>query len=125
MVVKIIAVLILGVDVFAVVLFEVILNAMAMFNHANLRLPLVFDRVLRIFVVTPDMHRVHHSVYRAETDINYGFNLSCWDRLFKTYKAQPSDGHEVMVIGLPDQQIDKVKNLLWMLGLPGKPLGPR
>lgn len=89
-----------GAPVLAVILFEVGLNALAMFNHANVRLPPGADRLLRRLIVTPDMHRVHHSVHRDETDSNYGFNLSLWDRLFRTYRAQPRDGHETMTIGL-------------------------
>ncbi|MEQ9361628.1 MAG: sterol desaturase family protein, partial [Rhodospirillales bacterium] len=81
--------------------FEVALNATSIFNHANLRLPLGLDAVLRRVVVTPDMHRVHHSVHRDETDSNFGFNLSVWDRLFGTYRAQPRDGHDAMAIGQP------------------------
>lgn len=93
-------ILILGVDPVSVVIFEVILNGMAMFNHANFKLPIGLDRWLRWFVVTPDMHRVHHSSTQAETDSNYGFNISLWDRLCRTYVAQPAKGHEDMEIGL-------------------------
>ncbi len=94
------AIVTLGAPVVAVLLFEVILNAMAMFNHSNVRMPGAVDRLLRWFVVTPDMHRVHHSVDRAETDSNFGFNLSLWDRLLGTYRADPAKGHEGMVIGI-------------------------
>lgn len=97
---KMALILILGADPVSVVLFEVILNAMAMFNHANFKLPLGLDRVLRLVFVTPDMHRVHHSSNQNETDSNYGFNISLWDRLCKTYVAQPVKGHEHMEIGL-------------------------
>lgn len=90
----------LGAPVAAVIVFEVLLNATSLFNHANLRLPASLDRVLRWLVVTPDMHLVHHSVHRPETDSNYGFNLPWWDRLFGTYRAQPRDGHEGMRMGL-------------------------
>jgi sterol desaturase/sphingolipid hydroxylase (fatty acid hydroxylase superfamily) len=93
-------VVVLGPAPVAVVLFEVILNAGAMFNHANVALPPGFDRVLRLAVVTPDMHRVHHSVVQREHNSNYGFNLSIWDRLFGTYVAQPENGHHGMTIGL-------------------------
>ncbi len=99
--VKVVAVFLIGADPFAVILFEVILNTSAVFNHGNIALPLHVDRYLRKIVVTPDMHRVHHSVYREETDSNYGFALSVWDRLFGTYRDQPRDGHEKMRIGLP------------------------
>ena len=98
--IKIGAVLILGVPVFAVLVFEILLNGTALFNHANIRLPLALDRMLRAFLVTPDMHRVHHSIIRRETDCNFGFNLSIWDRLCGTYRAQPEAGHEAMTIGL-------------------------
>ena len=84
----------------AVIVFEILLSSGALFNHGNVRLPLAADRVLRRLIVTPDMHRVHHSVRREETDSNYGFNLSLWDRLFRTYRDQPADGHEGMAIGL-------------------------
>ena len=90
----------LGAPPLAVLAFEVLLNATAIFNHANARLPPALDRVLRWILVTPDMHRVHHSWERIETDSNYGFNLPWWDRLFRTYRAQPALGHERMTIGL-------------------------
>ena len=82
-------------------LFEVVLNATSMFNHANVSMPAALDRVLRLLVVTPDMHRVHHSILRNETDSNFGFNLPWWDRLFGTYRAAPAAGHHGMTIGLP------------------------
>ncbi len=100
MVIKLAAVVVLGAPPVAVVIFEVILNATSMFNHGNLRLPVAVDRVLRLFVVTPDMHRVHHSVNPAETNSNFGFNLPWWDRLLGTYRAQPAAGHEAMTIGI-------------------------
>ncbi|MGB0670440.1 MAG: sterol desaturase family protein [Rhodospirillales bacterium] len=90
----------LGAPAAAVILFEVLLNASAMFNHGNLRLPTGLDRLLRLVIVTPDMHRVHHSWRRAETDSNYGFNLSVWDRMFATYQADSRDGQEGLTIGL-------------------------
>jgi sterol desaturase/sphingolipid hydroxylase (fatty acid hydroxylase superfamily) len=90
----------LGAPALAVLAFEVILNAASMFNHANAHLPPAIDRVLRWLVVTPDMHRVHHSAVRRETDSNFGFNLPWWDRLFGTYRAQPAAGHEAMRIGV-------------------------
>ena len=100
MVIKLAAVVVLGAPPVAVVIFEVVLNATAMFNHGNLRLPAGVDRVLRLIVVTPDMHRVHHSVDPAETNSNFGFNLPWWDRLLGTYRAQPAAGHEGMTIGI-------------------------
>ncbi|MBN8889921.1 MAG: sterol desaturase [Rhodospirillales bacterium 70-18] len=90
----------LGPPAAAVLVFEVVLNASSMFNHANLRLPAALDRVLRWVVVTPDMHRVHHSVVVAETNSNFGFNLPWWDRLLGTYRAQPAAGHIGMTIGI-------------------------
>jgi sterol desaturase/sphingolipid hydroxylase (fatty acid hydroxylase superfamily) len=90
----------LGAPAVAVLLFEVLLNATALFNHANIRLPGGLDRVLRWFVVTPDMHRVHHSVIPSETNSNFGFNLPWWDRLLGTYRAQPKAGHDGMTIGI-------------------------
>ncbi|WP_119418461.1 sterol desaturase family protein [Desertibaculum subflavum] len=90
----------LGPPAAAVLVFEVLLNATAMFNHANLRLPIGIDRVLRWIVVTPDMHRVHHSIRPAETNSNFGFNLPWWDRLLGTYRAQPAEGYEGMTIGI-------------------------
>lgn len=90
----------LGPSALAVLIFEVLLNATSMFNHANLRLPAGIDRVLRWIVVTPDMHRVHHSIHPEETNSNFGFNLPWWDRLLGTYRAQPRDGHEDMTIGI-------------------------
>ena len=100
MVIKLGAVAALGPPLLAVLAFEVILNACAMFNHGNVAIPVAVDRWLRLFIVTPDMHRVHHSVLRRETDSNYGFNLPWWDRLFGTYRPQPAAGHRDMEIGL-------------------------
>jgi sterol desaturase/sphingolipid hydroxylase (fatty acid hydroxylase superfamily) len=100
MVIKLAVVAALGPPAVAVLIFEVVLNATAMFNHANVRMPQGVDRVLRRFVVTPDMHRVHHSVIPRETNSNFGFNLPWWDRLLGTYRAQPADGHEGMTIGI-------------------------
>ena len=100
MLIKLAAVAVLGAPAVAVVIFEVLLNATAMFNHANLRLPEGVDRFLRLVVVTPDMHRVHHSIVPAETNSNFGFNLPWWDRLLGTYRAQPAAGHEAMTIGI-------------------------
>ena len=100
MALKIVVVTLLGAPALAVLIFEVVLNASAMFNHANVKLPGPVDRVLRLILVTPDMHRVHHSVHPVETNSNFGFNLPWWDRLFGTYTAQPRDGHTDMTIGL-------------------------
>jgi sterol desaturase/sphingolipid hydroxylase (fatty acid hydroxylase superfamily) len=101
MLIKIAVVILVGVPALAVVVFEVVLNATSMFNHSNAGMPLWLDRMVRLIVVTPDMHRVHHSIKRHETDSNFGFNLPWWDRLFGTYRAQPEAGHEKMTMGLP------------------------
>ncbi len=97
---KIGLVYLLGPAVFAVILFEILLNAAALFTHANIALPGRADAVLRLVFVTPDMHRVHHSVHRDEHDSNFGFCLSVWDRLLGTYRAQPRAGHAEMDLGL-------------------------
>ncbi len=102
MVWKGILIAVIGAPVLAVMIFEVMLNASALFNHANLRLPLAVDAWLRKFLVTPDMHRVHHSRREQETDSNYGFCLPWWDWLFRSYRAQPEDGHDGMQIGLQE-----------------------
>lgn len=108
----------LGAPVIAVLVFEVVLNGAAMFNHANLRLPAWADRALRTVIVTPDMHRVHHSTRREEHDTNYGFNLSVWDRLFGTYTDQPAGGHDGMRIGLAEHRGAEPTRFLWSLRLP-------
>ena len=109
----------LGPSAVAVVLFEVLLNGTALFNHSNLRLHNSIDRTLRWVLVTPDMHRVHHSTLRSEHDSNYGFALSIWDRLFGTYVAQPAKGHQKMTVGLIWQD-DRPARLGWSLLLPFK-----
>lgn len=113
------AVLLLGTPPVSVLIFEVLLNAMSMFNHGNVRMPAWLDRVLRWFVVTPEMHRVHHSVIIQETNCNFGFNLTWWDFLLGTYRDQPTEGHMGMTIGLSqfrDQR--RADRLHWMLLLP-------
>jgi len=100
MLIKFATIAVLGPPVAAVIVFEVLLNGTAMFNHSNVRIPKAIDRVLRWLVVTPDMHRVHHSVEDDETNSNFGFNLPWWDRLFGTYRDQPRAGHEGMTIGI-------------------------
>jgi sterol desaturase/sphingolipid hydroxylase (fatty acid hydroxylase superfamily) len=100
MLIKLAAVLAIGAAPIAVLIFEVVLNATSMFNHGNVRFPAQLDRMLRLFVVTPDMHRVHHSIDRRETDSNFGFNLPWWDRLFGTYRDQPALGHDHMTLGI-------------------------
>lgn len=99
--IKAAVILVTGAPVAAVLLFEILLNVTAMFNHSNIRMPAAVDAVLRLFVVTPDMHRVHHSLDAEETNRNFGFNLPWWDRLFGTYRDQPRLGHDGMVIGTP------------------------
>lgn len=114
---KIGLVYLLGPAALAVILFEIILNGTAMFNHSNIKLPLWLDAILRRIIVTPDMHRVHHSVDRAEHDSNYGFALSIWDQLFGTYIPQPADGHNRMKIGL-EWQDERPTKLGWSMALP-------
>lgn len=118
---KILVVLSLGASPWAVVLFEIALNGCAMFNHANIKLPVLLDRFVRMIIVTPDMHRVHHSIHRDEHDTNFGFNLSCWDRLFGTYTDQPKEGHTGMTIGQPNHLNDNPTRLGWSLRLPFVP----
>jgi sterol desaturase/sphingolipid hydroxylase (fatty acid hydroxylase superfamily) len=101
MLIKIATVALFGIPAGAVVAFEVVLNATSMFNHSNAAMPAWLDRVVRLVVVTPDMHRVHHSAVRAETDSNFGFNVPWWDWLFGTYRAEPAAGHDGITIGLP------------------------
>ena len=121
MLIKFATIAVLGPQVVAVVIFEVLLNATSMFNHGNLRLPPGLDRVLRWFVVTPDMHRVHHSIEDDEANSNFGFNLPWWDRLFGTYREQPRAGHAGMTIGIRDHRDPhEVARLPGMLLLPFK-----
>jgi sterol desaturase/sphingolipid hydroxylase (fatty acid hydroxylase superfamily) len=118
MLIKLAAIVALGPPVAAVLIFEIVLNGMAMFNHGNIKVPLAVDRWLRYFVVTPDMHRVHHSVIIRETNSNYGFNLSCWDRLLGTYRPQPARGHDAMTIGLSQFRDPQKLTLPRLLTLP-------
>lgn len=113
--IKMAAVAVLGPSAIAVILFEVLLNATSMFNHGNVRLPKEIDRVLRLLVVTPEMHRVHHSVVIKEYNSNFGFNFPWWDRLMGTYQAQPMKGHEGMTIGLSQYRDPKRLTLPWLL----------
>ena len=101
MLIKIATVALVGIPAGAVVAFEVVLNATSLFNHSNATMPAWLERLVRLLVVTPDMHRVHHSIVRAETDSNFGFNLPWWDRLFGTYRPEPAAGHDGITIGLP------------------------
>jgi len=102
MAIKLGVVVALGTSAVGVLIFEILLNATSMFNHGNVRIPARLDRILRWLVVTPEMHRVHHSIEPAETNSNFGFNLPWWDRLFGTYRAQPAAGHEAMTIGIDE-----------------------
>lgn len=115
---KIVVVIALGAAPVAIVLFEVILNGGSLFTHSNLALPRWLDRGLRLLFVTPDMHRIHHSIHRREHDSNFGFNLSVWDRLFSTYTLDPEDGHTAMTIGLPGYQSEEPTRFVWALALP-------
>ncbi|WP_417516293.1 sterol desaturase family protein [Minwuia sp.] len=115
---KLVAIALLGPPALAVLIFEILLNGGAMFNHANIALPGWLDRILRLGIVTPDFHRVHHSSIEGETNSNYGFNLSIWDRLFGTYRAQPRRGHRGMEIGLSQFRDADRQGFGWMLALP-------
>lgn len=116
--IKMVVLVMLGAPPWSVLAFEVLLNSTSMFNHSNILMNLRIDRILRLLVVTPDMHRVHHSVIINETDSNFGFNLPWWDRLFGTYRAQPASGHELMIIGLANYRDLKWLTLPWMLTVP-------
>jgi len=113
--IKFAAIVVLGAPVIAVVIFEILLNAGAMFNHANVRLPLPVDKFLRWFIVTPDMHRIHHSVEDDEANTNFGFNLTWWDRLFGTYTVEPRGGQEGMTVGI--RHYNDPKQVSWLHGL--------
>jgi sterol desaturase/sphingolipid hydroxylase (fatty acid hydroxylase superfamily) len=115
MIIKMLIVAALGVPPVTVVIFEVLLNATAMFNHGNIYIPTSADRILRLLIVTPDMHRVHHSVKSKETNSNYGFNFPWWDRLLGTYIAQPEDNHLKMTIGLNQFRKSKYLQFHWLL----------
>ena len=116
MLIKWVVIFLLGPALLAVLIFETLLNGMAVFNHANVRLPGTIDRLLRLLLITPDVHRVHHSILRHETNSNYGFNLSIWDRAFGTYIEQPEKGHSAMTIGIPEfrdpEQVDRLPGML-------------
>ena len=124
MCIKFVVIFALGPAVVAVLLFEILLNATSMFNHSNVRLPLSVDRWLRLIVVTPDMHRVHHSAHYNETNSNFGFNFPWWDRWMGTYIDQPTDGHQKMVIGLSEfRNTRECSDLTGMLAIPMKSAG--
>lgn len=111
MALKLAVVALLGAPAVAVLLFEVILSATSLFNHSNIRIPARIDAILRLAIVTPDMHRVHHSVDRVETNSNYGFNIPWWDWIFGTYRAQPKQGHTGMTIGI---ELFRTRRDLWL-----------
>ncbi|WP_328590328.1 sterol desaturase family protein [Veronia nyctiphanis] len=115
MLIKFMAIACIGAPAVAVILFEIILNATAMFNHSNVALPGWLDKIVRRVIVTPDMHRIHHSVHPDETNSNYGFNLSIWDKLFGTYTQDPRDGQENMEIGLSQFQAEH--QTIWLPGM--------
>ncbi len=116
--IKIAAVILLGVPVAAVLVFEIVLNAMSLFNHGNIALPLSLDHYLRWLLVTPDMHRVHHSAIVEETNSNFGFNIPWWDHLFASYREQPQLGHEKLKVGLNEFRDPSFVNVLWLLKQP-------
>ena len=116
--IKLMAIYLLGPPALAVLIFEIILNGLAMFNHSNIYIPSSLDRFIRLFIVTPDMHRVHHSVIINEMNSNFGFNISLWDRILGTYIAQPNAGHKNMTIGMAPYRNIHTQHLLWMLSLP-------
>ena len=118
MCIKLLAVFFIGPPIFAVVLFELVLNATSLFNHGNICIPVKLDRYLRYLLVTPDMHRVHHSAINEETNSNFGFNIPWWDRLFSSYRSQPQLGHELMKIGLNEFRDRRFVNILWLLKQP-------
>ena len=111
----------LGTPAVAVLLFEILLNATSMFNHGNIAMPPWVDRLVRLLVVTPDMHRVHHSIHRSETNSNFGFNFPWWDRLFGTYRGQPYGGHDAMTVGLDSFRDPREQRLDRMLLQPLRP----
>jgi sterol desaturase/sphingolipid hydroxylase (fatty acid hydroxylase superfamily) len=117
---KILAVILLGPPVVAVILFEIVLNASAIFNHSNARINLFIDKYLRWLIVTPDMHRVHHSVIKSETDSNFGFYLPWWDRIFNTYQDQPGAGHDKMQLGQTEFSAKNTVNVVTLLTQPFK-----
>ncbi|AMK76370.1 MULTISPECIES: sterol desaturase family protein [Methylomonas] len=122
---KVVLVVLLGADPVAVIAFEVILNGCALFNHGNVGLPPVVERWLRYALVTPDMHRIHHSAFQPETDSNYGFSLSCWDRLFKTYCGQARETQTEMTIGLYAFRDSAELGFFGLLALPFRRLRAR
>ncbi len=111
-------ILMLGAPLWTVIIFETLLNVSALFTHANIRINTKCDRILRWLIVTPDMHRIHHSVIPVETNSNYGFFLSIWDRVFGSYTQDPDKGHRGMTIGLNEYQAQNTESLRWCITLP-------
>ena len=119
MLIKISFIYILGVPVIAAIIFEILLSSFALFNHSNIQLPKRVDRVVRYFIVTPDMHNIHHSIHNEELNSNFGFNISLWDRIFNSYKSEPKESYSKMTIGLKElQDKNKTVSLFCMLKLP-------
>ncbi len=118
MCIKIAAVALLGAPIVAVIVFEIVLSASSLFNHGNVHIPLAIEHYLRLVVVTPDMHRVHHSSFRVETNSNFGFNIPWWDRLLGTYRDQPEQGHEKIKVGLNEFRDRRFVNIWWLLKQP-------
>lgn len=122
---KVLCISLIGANPDAVIAFEIILNASATFNHSNINIPSAIDNKLRWLMITPDVHRIHHSTLPDETDSNYGFSLSCWDKLFKTYISEPKEPQKTMAIGLsPFREIDEL-SFRQLLTLPFKPIRKR
>ncbi len=119
---KVFWIILIGAHPGAVIAFEIILNAAATFNHSNIDIPESIDKKLRWLLITPDMHRIHHSTIPSETDSNYGFSISCWDRFFKTYTAQPQQAQTSMLIGLDAYRQQDELGFLQLFLLPFKPL---
>jgi len=119
---KSVCIVLLGADPWAVIAFEIILNGAATFNHSNIDIPPALDKILRRLIITPDMHRIHHSTIPAETNSNYGFSISCWDRLCKTYRAEPEQPQTTMTIGLTAFRRQQELTFMQLLTLPFKPL---
>lgn len=122
LVIKVATVVALGANPLAVIAFEILLNGAATFNHSNINLPLKLDKILRYFIVTPDMHRIHHSCIREERDSNYGFSISCWDRVFGSYTGKPQQSQEEMLLGLNTYRKAEQVGFLQSLSLPFKVL---
>jgi sterol desaturase/sphingolipid hydroxylase (fatty acid hydroxylase superfamily) len=117
---KVACIYLIGADPWAVIAFEIILNATATFNHANVNIPVSIDKYLRWILITPDVHRIHHSTVQSETDSNYGFSISLWDRLFKTYVAEPQKTQTTLDIGLPQYRRAKDGKIIQLLLMPFK-----